>query len=531
MTTVTINQIDARNFKSHKILSYVFPLNHDIILTGPNGVGKTTVGEIVSWTLFGVDLMGSQMSKKLSPEPTTYEWDRLKTDLYLNVVGVDMILSKKIANGKTVYYINDIEKTATEYKNFVNELFDQKEFMSIFSPQFFFSQTYQDQRAMVTKYVTEATEKEVLSKLAKHHATPLKDALKRGKLDEVEKTYKGKKKDADLDLTRSKERLKTLIEQQHESGEVVDSGALRAELSELQRKVADTNETIKRNAKLESERLSLSKKVEAALAEAKKHHTAHGELKSKEIDDVCPTCAQDIPVPLIQAARDRKSNQLAEIASLFRPAKAEYDELRQQLIDMPDPEPTEDIYALNARISTIGALLKQAEQADGLAHKIEQAEEAVTKADEDFKKAVTILDAVVAYKAAAGELNIAKMDGMFPGLTINHFTENVTDGERKPDFELCMDDKPYRKLSRGEKIKAELLFAAGMIEASNMRLPVFLDNAESLTSDFELKTQVIACAAIRGEGMEFQIVESKSSISEEIGNKIKENTKPTNGGN
>jgi DNA repair exonuclease SbcCD ATPase subunit len=43
-----------------------------------NGEGKSSIGDAVSWTLFGTDMMGS----KLDPTPTDRETERTATFIY-----------------------------------------------------------------------------------------------------------------------------------------------------------------------------------------------------------------------------------------------------------------------------------------------------------------------------------------------------------------------------------------------------------------------------------------------------------------
>ncbi|MER2061452.1 MAG: AAA family ATPase [Aerococcus urinaeequi] len=510
MTTVVLKSLEAKNFKNHQSLHITFPINEDIEITGPNGGGKTTVGEILTWTTHGVDLMGNAMTKKLSPEPTTYEWDRLTTNALLGVDGVDVMLGKKVENGKTTYYVNDIEKTATDYKAFIAQLFDQKEFLSIFSPAFFFSQTYQEQRALVSKYVTTAAEKEVLAQLPKHQATPLKAALKKGSLEEVEKTYKGKRKDADVELIRSKQHLKTLLEMN-------EHGQINFTVEDIEKDIAEVDQMVKeaqvirdRNKTLYTKRSQLEAEIRKVFDRKEALKNRHAMIKGEHIEENCPTCKQDLPEEAKKAAEASKASDLKRIADEHNPLLEQLKLMKEELRGMPEPEP--DQMELMGRRAELVSKRNIAAEVSGLADKIKKAEEAVNVADKEYKAAETILDGVTSYKAVAGELNVAKMDGMFPGLTINHFTENIGNGEKKPDFEFCMDGKPYRKLSYGEKIKAGILFVRGLIVASNLKMPVFVDNAESLTSEFDLPTQVIACYAkkTQKEGIEFRKAKDES---------------------
>jgi len=261
------------------------------------------------------------------------------------------------------------------------------------------------------------------------------------------------------------------------------------------------------NAKVAEQRRQLERQIEAKVNLKDQLRSQHAHTKGQVIDETCPMCAQALPEESKAAAEQARDKSVKDIAEQHNKELAELKLLRAELAGLPEPEEVPDVSDLLEERSTINAKIKAAGQASGLTDKIAQAEQAVNTADQEYKAAVTILEGVAAYAKAEGELNIEKLDGMFPGLTIDHYIENIGDGKKNPHFEFCMDGKPYRKLSYGEKIKAGLLFVRNMINVSNMHLPVFVDNAESLTSEFEINSQVISCIAKKGKKINFKHIE------------------------
>src|SRR5690606_4518743 len=111
LTKLKINfkTLNLVNFKSHQDLSVEFG---DLTkITGDNAKGKSSIGEAITFLLYGTDLMGS----KLDPTPVTYEADETMVSLLLNVDGKDLLLGRELKKGKTKYYVNEVPSKATEF--------------------------------------------------------------------------------------------------------------------------------------------------------------------------------------------------------------------------------------------------------------------------------------------------------------------------------------------------------------------------------------------------------------------------------
>ncbi|MFP3340081.1 hypothetical protein R0J91_19035, partial [Micrococcus sp. SIMBA_131] len=70
-------------------------------------------------------------------------------------------------------------------------------------------------------------------------------------------------------------------------------------------------------------------------------------------------------------------------------------------------------------------------------------------------ESIFIIDSIKDFRAKEAELQAEKVQSLFENLSINLFKEQKN-GDIKPDFEIEMDGKGYKKLSLSESIRAGL---------------------------------------------------------------------------
>lgn len=73
-------------------------------------------------------------------------------------------------------------------------------------------------------------------------------------------------------------------------------------------------------------------------------------------------------------------------------------------------------------------------------------------------------------------------------------------GEVKDTFEIYYQDKEFKVLSTSEKIKAGLEISNLVMNLTNTKYPIFIDNAESITKyNIDINTQVIEARVVEGK--------------------------------
>lgn len=496
MRRIDFEEIWLQNFKNHRNLKVLF--SEITRIKGPNGAGKTSIGDAVSWVLFGCDPFGNHMSKNLSPEPTNYDYDIVGVDLTIKVEGAHYLFGRRIEKGKMLYYVNGVPRKATEYDEAVASLFDKSLFLSLFNPAYFFSQKWEEQRAQLLKNVLPPANKEVFAELKKPHADKLAELLKKHNIDDLAAKHKDNKNRQDKALIAAESRVKTLQEQlkdvpewSEEELHVMQEGVahMRSQMSDIEKVTDAAWETNSRIQQLEG-------RIERLNQDIKFSVDRWPTLKDEPIQDTCRTCKQRLEEMAVAAVQADKDKRIVEYKQNHERMIAERKELKDELatlVPVDVAEQTQKLRELDSKRQTILQNLGHAEQRRKLHTTIAEAETLVETTRNSHNESVFILDAIKASKAKEAELMAAKVKGLFKKLSLQLFLENKTDGEQKPYFEVEMDGKPYRKLSRAEGIIAGLELIDVLSELIGLIVPVFLDNAESIIRYTKPAGQLIEC--------------------------------------
>jgi len=478
-----------RNYKSHRHLDIQF--GHVTRIVGTNGAGKSSIGESIPWTLYGVDTLGS----KTDPTPI-YDHDRVEGHLLVEVDGKLIQLSRIIEKSKTAYYINEVPKKAKEFDELVASLFDKNLFLSLFSPAYFFSQHWEEQRKQLLQYVTPPVNTEVLAALPKPQAEKLGPLFKQKKITDLEAQHKDNKNRQDKALIAAKERVRTLEEQQATAVVLApeERERLTAELADIDAELAQI-ETQQRQAGEMNRRINqLQSRKDGTAERAEQVRQQYQKVKDTLIADACDKCGQMLDEKTRETVEQHKTTELALIkaqhAELLDKHKALKAELAGLTLVEVDPAVGRE---LHERRSAIKAQLTASEAGAQLGERIAEAKQHEQTTHASFQESVFILDAIKAFKAKEAELMAANVGGLFKTLKLQLFQTNKGDGEQKPFFEVEMDGKPYRKLSTAEKIRAGLELIDVLSQQSGVVAPVFVDNAESILRYKQPAGQLIEC--------------------------------------
>lgn len=494
---ITINQLDLVCFKDHRELTVQFgPITR---ITGKNGVGKSSIGESIPWALYGVDTFGS----KTDPSPTTYEFEQVEAHLLLTVDDKQILLSRVLPKGKAAkYYINEVPKKAKEYEAFVEQLFDKQLFLSLFTPTYFFTQHWEDQRAQLLRYVLPPSNKEVFAKLPAPQADKLAGLLKKKSLDDLEAQHKENRRKQDKALIAAKSRTKTLEEQLQAMPDIdtAAAAALAEKLHEIDEQLDKLKES-QTEAQAHNSRVE-KLKVQIGVTEvgANRIRAEFSRIKAAPLEKECYACGQQLTEEAAAAAAESKKKQLDELRGKYQMLSDQFSRMQKELAGLQVIE-VPDTAALFQRRAEIEAELKAIESQDRLALAIEEAKQDERDIHESFTESVFILDSIKAFRAKEAELMAEKVGGLFETLTLKLFQENKTDGEQNPFFEVEKDGKPYRKLSVGEKIEAGLELISVLSKQSGIVAPCTVDNAESYSSAVSAPGQIILCEVVKRQSL------------------------------
>ena len=223
MKTIKLKKLSLINFKGVKALE--IELKDQTIIEGKNGVGKTSIFDAYSWLLFGKN---SQNQTDFSIK--TYDSNNnVIHNLEHSVEGTFIIddsevvlkrllrekWSKKkgsetpeLTGNETIFFINEVPKSLSEYKLFVDGIISE-ESQKVLSNPLYFNQTmkWQDRRTILSKLAGDIDKTSILNNLSENHRAELEKMLSTDKtLEDYKKEFAAKRKNIkdELDLIPSR---------------------------------------------------------------------------------------------------------------------------------------------------------------------------------------------------------------------------------------------------------------------------------------------------------------------------------------
>ncbi|KAF6636540.1 AAA family ATPase [Paenibacillus sp. EKM208P] len=514
MAEIKIISAKAHNFKAHRDLSVNFGRITQI--TGDNAQGKSSILEVLTWTLYGTDTMGG----KLDPTPTNYEYDHVLSETLLDIDGKQVLLGRGIEKGKATYYVNEVPSKYGDFDEIVKSLFDKDLFLSLYNPSYFFTLHKDNQRDLLLRYVSPISNKEVFTEMTRTsldekakdiklnpQAAKLSELVKKHTLPQIEEIHRKNKNDKDTAYKRAQGRTEALVDQLQklpaapEDIEAVkaEDAALLEQIKALEVQTDLAGETNRKRTVLESTIQSLQRQIE----QAKDNYMR---VYNEAIEDHCPACKRPLDAESVDAVTADKERRKEELRNAHQKLINERKELETELAAIEPVDISEQISQMRAlevkRDATAEAVgdyaLRDRLQADIDKARTDEAETLASRNDSIF-----VLDAIKAFEAKEAELQAAKVQSLFTTLSISLFKEQKN-GERKPDFVIEMDGKAYPLLSLSESVRAGLELREVLSEQSGVISPVAVDNTESTFKIKKTSGQLILVKAVEDAPLEIK---------------------------
>ncbi|OLN23877.1 hypothetical protein BTO30_02750 [Domibacillus antri] len=507
---ITFEYIKMKNFKNHADFSSNMGAITNIY--GRNGAGKSSIGDAVTWLLYGTDQMGSKLEVKPIDQPDAETAVTLK----ILVAGKEVLLGR--AQNKTAkYFINEVPEKATAFNEYVETLFDKDLFLSMFNPIYFFTQNWKEQRAQVLRYVDEPLNSEVFAEMAEIQAKLLQEHLKKHSLDDLEKVHKDRFKKRDVDYTKANERLATLqeqLEKEQEGKESIDLTAIKAEIDSLAKERDSLDEEYHKASAAIQKRNALLSQIDFKREEAMKQMKALESIKKEPIEENCRTCGQGLNEEAINAVKQDMKKRFSEGVERGKQLQAELNVLKEQLEELPEVEMIDTrkkSAELDERIYPLMAKRDAAARIGRLETEIWLASENKANVLKERNESQELIDSIKVFRNKQAEVMVKKVDSLFTTISVRLF-EQLKNGEMKETFEIEMDGKPYSKLSTAEKIKCGLEMVEVLSRQSGVIVPTFVDNAESILKYTAPAGQLIT-AKVKAGDLKVEIKEEAKEVA------------------
>jgi chromosome segregation ATPase len=501
---IAFKTLALENFKNHKSVTVKFG---DVTnIQGRNGAGKSSIGDAISWVLFGTDISGS----KLDPRPIdTEEGTESKVDLLVSIAGKDVLFGR--TQKKTAkYFINEVPRKATEFNEFLEDQFDKNLFLSLFNPSHFFTQHWQDQRGQLLQYVSEPLNKEVLAAMSKVDHERLEEPLKNHSLDDLDKLHREKVRSSDKAYDRAAERVVTLEEQMaKQSNKGQDVAHFKKEVELLHKKRTEIDEE---NAKVQKriiERNRLEGQIDNLTSQVANQKALVQGIKDESIKELCSTCGQPLDESAIQKVKEDRVKRFNKEVAKGQDLVKKVNELKGKLAELPEPGEINraELDDIEDKLMQLQMAIRDSEQSANLESDQKEALEKKVTLRKELVTSKAVVDAIKEFKSKRSELMVSKVDDLFTNISVKLY-ETLKNGEERATFEIEMDGKPYSKLSTAEKIKAGLELIEVLSRQSEVTAPTFVDNAESILN-FTAPAGQLIVARVKDEELNIKTEETE----------------------
>ncbi|MFJ7756287.1 AAA family ATPase [Peribacillus muralis] len=494
------------NYKSHRDISVNFGERTDI--TGDNAKGKTSITEAIPWLLYGMDALGS----KLDPTPITYEADETRVSLLLEVDGKAVLLGRSLKKNKTTYYVNDVPSKAGEFNEVVERLFDKDLFLSLYNPIYFSSMHWEKQRSMLLQYVPSPVNKDVLKQLPDEQNKCLTALFKKHNLEDIKKIHSENKTTLDKKYIAAQSRTKTLQEQLEQIDlPTVPLESLKVELAQIDKQVREKESLLDNAWEKNKVYNSLQAKIRNLQEQVEMSKERWPLLKNEELEDSCRTCKRPLDEESVTAVKKDKEIRIENYKANHERLRKERADLNVRLEELEFVDATElrnEIRELDPQGTPLREAIRIHGEFGRLQEQVSQAQADEKETLQSLNDSIFILDSVKAFKSKEAELQGEKVQALFETLSVRLFEEQKN-GELKNTFEIELDKKPYRKLSTAEGIRAGLELRDVLSQQSDLITPVFVDNAESITSFKQPVGQLIVLRVVAGQELKIEGVDAK----------------------
>ncbi|MDI3519249.1 MAG: hypothetical protein PWQ34_1396 [Caldanaerobacter sp.] len=536
-----IKSIILKNFKNHKNTTINFDNKHTIIY-GDNGVGKTSVGEAITWCLTGANLFGTEnVTNKL----VTMGENEMSVALVVEKNGKEYKITRSKKKNEIEITINGVKSTQIDlYTQFIQ---DKDIFFTIFNPLYFTSLAPKDAKTILYKVLPEVSNEEVFKALAPE----IVEALKKNNFSNANTFIEKQReilKDWEDGLLKSEgniEILRQIINAKIPEMKSFDETQLR-ELEkklmefqknqniEIEKELAILKEQYK-NPPIEKPQLkdtSILKKTRGELLqEYKQIQEQIKNLKPQYI--TCNKCGNKIDVTAkekqlllakLQEIKEKGTKTAAELKAVIEEnekAEKEFKEkvnkyrkaleikikrLENALNTNANKEQIQQIIQQIERLrfeerevishnESVKALFRQKEEAK---KKLKEVEEDIKLAEQQINEVKTLIEYAKAFNAKKLELEAAEINKYLNKVSLQLWKIVQSTGEIKDDFKILYDGKEFNILSYSERIKAGLEIANLIMGLTKIKFPIFIDNAESITEYTAPNTQILESIVKKG---------------------------------
>lgn len=529
MKTARIKSLYGKNFKGIGERAINFD-GSNAVISGANGAGKSTILNLYLYLLTGKFADGK-----------TGEIGNLNGDSEANIIGEvtfdNGTTFRRETNGTSKFFVNGVPVKMAEYFGAVREMTnDTAAFLT--SPQSFNRLHYTEQRRILMP-LANITDAEVIASAPE--LEELAEKLQTLTPEQIDKQAKDKRKRLSGELAGIPFRIEELqkqIEGAPDKAELTDKLAkLQAEFDSKTKVLSEMQATADKNSKPDADLNDIRKSIFEATNNFNKTQSQFNTNEAKlniqranykkmkyAMKGTCPTCGATVTnakATELQATLDKIAAECKPISekqkSLERDisaAQAKIDKLMEQEAKLAAAvdecanqsllhkivELTNGRDKIQNEINDANCKLHDAQKADEAAKRIEELRRRETEVNNQISELDKQIHLAGLFVRQKIKLTEDAINAQFKIVKFKMFDDFKTVDGVKECCCATIDGIPFGELSKGERLKASLDILRTLQKFYDVELPVFIDDAESYTSNslIKLPNQTIKLKAVEG---------------------------------
>ena len=383
---------------------------------------------------------------------------------------------------------------------------------------------------LLNLFCKEVSDREIFAKKPKLEV--LKDVLSDMPVESLILKLKTDIKNAENKLKDFGGQIKAYSEMSKIDG---DKNNLQKELDDLEKQLAEKSEQIHElqnsDSKIELQKTNRAiEEVKRAISELQikfdgnekkfaKLTSEYFSVKKSEAG-VCPTCGQKMPTEKFNTTKNQKLNELCEegrqvkkLREVYQQGltaqKSELEQLQndaEKLQTNQTSENSEQVQTLQdecrtfqEKISEVKNKIFSIEQAEKSSEKVEKLKAEEKNINAEIAETQGQIELAESYIREKVRITEGKINSRFEFVKFKMF-DRLKNRELKECCEPMLENIPYSQLSKGEKLKVSLDVLRALQKNFNVTFPIFIDDAESYTSNslIEIDNQIFRLTATEG---------------------------------
>lgn len=499
-------KLTLRNFRIHK--EFALMLTARTVIRGKNEEGKSSLCEAMVWCLYGTDVFG--ISKQ------DHEIKRTDAkDMEVTLTGIadngQTITVTRSRDKSQVLLFNGVRKGAQEN---IEKIFGTlPEFLTMFTPGYFSQLEPKEARTVLARCLPTINREDVIARLNPDHQSAL--SVKRfpmiGGVESMdfllEKTRR-EIRDLETELTRLDGEIRGIDGIMNEADPVEPVRKItperRIEHHKMQ-KIAE-EETVRfasRDANLAALRSQLVNL-----------RTAYDSCKAQwqqKMDVNCVSCGQRLPLEKVESIRVKAEANNAKLRKQMDEHIAKGNRVKQERMALEGVDVSKPDAMTQARLAQF-QLDEEADRRAATEYAVKRAmldrakarsgDARQTRASEE-KRIVELrlrIQALDEYRFEYTRMQNERLNANFTHVRIDLVDANRETGEIRSVFRIHHKGRWYRALSKSAKIRCDIEIGRVIALARGEKMPVFIDNSESVQDLFgeAFSGQVIAAYVDQG---------------------------------